>query len=87
MNDCRICGLPESGHRHSGRYGWYLLALFVLLWDICAPETLSAAFLRRRAHPAVIIGWAALTAHLYGFLPRKVDPIIRFGDFLQGVRK
>lgn len=73
---CEICGQPHCT-KHKGRYGWLLVAVVVVVWDLTAPETLSSAFLRRRTHPAVILAWAGLTAHLFGVLPRQYDPLCR----------
>ncbi len=62
-----------------GSAGWVLLVLGVVVWDVCAPATLSDAFRRARQSPvsAVIVGasWAFLTLHLWGVLPSQADPL------------
>lgn len=63
----------------SGSLGWTALATGVIVWDVLAPETLSSAFRRAHTHKAsnmaVKISWAILTAHLFGWLPEKADPM------------
>lgn len=80
---CPRCGMPDCFRNHNGRHGWWLLAVVIFLWDFLASETMSAAFERNRRHPLLTIGWAALTAHLYGVLPHRIDPIVRFGQLLK----
>jgi len=60
----------------TGRRGWALIAVFVILWDALAPETLSEAFARcEHSHPALLSAlWGILTAHLMGWLPVRLDP-------------
>jgi hypothetical protein len=56
----------------TGATGWAVIVVFVAAWDYTAPETLSAAF--ARAHPAKVVVWGILTAHLFKAVPRKYDP-------------
>ena len=59
-----------------GEHGWVGLALYVLLWDRYAPETLSRAFWRALRHPrkrwVVLAAWAWVTSHLIWQRPAKV---------------
>lgn len=72
------------------RSGWGLLLVFVVAYDTWAllgkHQTLSAEFLDAVQHPKrrwfVIAAWAYLTAHLFGLLPRKYDPLIVTGSSL-----
>lgn len=63
----------------SGGAGWAILAAVVLAWDASAPETMSAAFARATSTPAgramLVLGWGALTAHLFSALPEDKDPV------------
>lgn len=64
-----------------GSFAWLLLAAVILAWDLAARdgETLSECFRRActcpRGKVAVRSGWLLLTAHLFGVLPRSVDPL------------
>lgn len=64
----------------NGAIGWAALAAGVLAWDLMAEETLTGAFRRARQHPAglaaVAVTWGILTAHLFGALPRRMDPFV-----------
>ena len=64
----------------SGGAGWGLIALGILLWDLTQEDQLSDAW--KRAHrrgpiAAIALGtsWAIVTAHLYGVLPSRFDPL------------
>lgn len=63
----------------TGALGWVLIGAGVLVWDLVAPETLSAAFQRAHEHRAskvaVITAWGMLTLHLFRKLPAPVDPL------------
>lgn len=67
-------------HRH-GLTGWGLLALGVLAWDLAAADEqmLSQTFRRCKTSPAqtaaVAATWALVTAHLWGVLPKRADPL------------
>lgn len=74
---CRICGAPDCFRKHGGAKGWCLIAGVVLAWDVLAGETLSCAFLRHRSHPLTVLAWGGLTAHLFGVIPRRYDPLAR----------
>jgi hypothetical protein len=77
-------GLPSLGrprwHR-SGLTGWGLVGAAVVLWDVTAPEgeLLTDRFRAGCRHPGRLVlvgaGWAVLTAHLFGVLPERWDPI------------
>lgn len=64
-----------------GSVAWVLLAAGIFAWDVTAPDeqTLSEAFRRCKGDPAVCavvaVVWSVLTAHLFGVLPRWVDPM------------
>jgi hypothetical protein len=60
--------------------GWGLVALGILLWDLTQEDQLTDAW--KRAHrrgpvSAIVLGttWAIITAHLYGLLPARFDPL------------
>lgn len=61
--------------------GWIGIAAFVAVYDgwvaISKKPTLSADFCRAsRAHPVVVgLGTAYIVAHLYGYWPKKIDPL------------
>ena len=64
-----------------GSFGWLYLALGIAAWDLLADEDeqLTRAF-RRSIHgkhsgPAVGLIWGIVTAHLFGAIPQKYDPI------------
>jgi hypothetical protein len=64
----------------SGGAGWGIIALGILLWDLTQEDQLSDAW--KRAHrrglvEAIALGtsWAVITAHLYGVLPSRFDPL------------
>lgn len=61
-----------------GLIGWVAIAAFVAAWDRYAEDSLSACFGRGVHHPIkrplVIAGWAVTSAHLFQFLPARVDP-------------
>lgn len=61
--------------------GWVVIALYVTAWDFYMGrrgETLSAGFRAASRHPVtrwpVIVAWAITTAHLFGWIPDRVDP-------------
>lgn len=78
---CPICGMPACERKHKGALGWALITAVVVAWDVAGPETLSAAFLRHRTHPLTLIAWGGLTAHLFGIIPRRYDPLCRGFDY------
>lgn len=70
--------------QHStGMIGWVGLTAYVIAWDRFADETLSMAFGKALLHPRVrwptIAVWAAVTGHLFGIIPERVDPIHHLG--------
>lgn len=64
-----------------GSAAWMLLAAGIVAWDLTADDeqTLSEAFRRCKDSPAaraaVAASWAVLTAHLFGVMPRRADPL------------
>ena len=75
----------------SGTAGWIVLAALVVGWDYGVAlrgegETLSNAFRRATRHPfarwPVILAWAVTTVHLFGWIPRKVDPFVLLGSHI-----
>lgn len=66
-----------------GTIGWAGLTAYVLAWDMFATETLSGAFGRAVLHPRarwpVVLSWTITTAHLFGVLPSRYDPLARVG--------
>jgi hypothetical protein len=70
----------------SGATGWALLVAGVLAWNASHArdgEMLSTAFARactrRRRRTALLGFWTALTLHLFGWLPRQLDPFAWLG--------
>src|ERR1700729_2823437 len=65
-------------HDHP-EYGWVALALLVAAADVTGTKTMSDVFRDasrgKFAGPVVYIGWGVLTAHLFGFIPPRLDPI------------
>jgi hypothetical protein len=63
-----------------GDIGWVGLALYIVVWDRYAPETLSKAFERALCHPKgrplVLLAWSVTTAHLFKAIPPKLDPFL-----------
>jgi hypothetical protein len=75
----------------AGTYGWALLGIGVLAWDILAPETLSSAADRALEHPVgkyVALGATALVgAHVVNLFDNYdiPDPILLANDVAQNV--
>lgn len=66
--------------------GWALLGAYIIAWDLGAArsgETLSSGFRTASRHRIarwpVALAWALTTAHLFGWLPPRVDPYRVFG--------
>jgi len=63
--------------KNSERYGWAGIAVLVIVVDLTADKTMSEAFDDAMHDPVlrpfIIIGWAYLTAHLFGLV--KHDPL------------
>jgi hypothetical protein len=74
-----MCAHNRPPFHKSGHIGWLAIAAGVIAWDAMGPETLTDAFRHVREHPAgsiaVGVAWGILTAHLFGWLPPKADPI------------
>ena len=69
-----------------GDKAWVGLAVYVLAYDASTTktgaDTMSASFLRalddpKRKHLTTLF-WAYLVAHLFGFVPRHLDPLRRW---------
>jgi hypothetical protein len=65
-----------------GGLGWALVAIGILIWDLTAPEDQQLTDAWRRANrrgpvSAALVGaaWAVTTAHLYGLIPARFDPL------------
>ena len=78
----RVADQPVTAARpwfKGGGAGWLVIAALVVVWDVTAPETLSAAFSRARSGPigstVVVMGWAFVTGHLFHVIPERADPI------------
>lgn len=65
-----------------GSAGWVAVSAVVVAAEALDDKTMSEAFRAASKHPVygpVIFGaWFILTAHLFGFIPRKYDPISLF---------
>ena len=65
-----------------GTAGWIAVGVAVAIAEIADSRTMSAAFRDAMedpvAGPAICIGYGILTAHLFGMLPQKYDPIHLF---------
>ena len=74
--------------KRSGTIGWAFLSAYVVAWDLVAlfsgHETLTSAFWRGTHHPVsrlpVTVVWLVTTAHLFGVLPARMDPISLLGQ-------
>lgn len=71
---------PFELSEHVGTAGWAGLLAIAGAFDVVAPETLSHAFKRAsREHPvATGAAYAYMTAHLFGLIPEKIDPLCNF---------
>jgi hypothetical protein len=62
---------------NSGTTGWIALAVGVVVWDLCAEETLTGAFRRSHDSPVarviVMTAWGLLTAHLFSAISPRID--------------
>lgn len=77
-----------ASHHRSGSLGWVGLVGYVVLFDVLAVvlggQTLSSAFyqasttVRRRVWLFGV--WAYLTAHLFRWLPKRVDVFRRLDE-------
>lgn len=65
-----------------GAAGWVAVSAVVVAAELLDEKTMSEAFHTASRHPAygpvVISAWGILTAHLFGFIPAKYDPISLF---------
>ena len=73
--------LPALPWFRRGSAAWLVLAAAIVAWDLAAADeqTLSETFRRCEDAPAaravVVAAWAVLTAHLFGVMPRRADPL------------
>lgn len=71
----------------NGDKAWLLMFAFVFAYDYLASRkqwtTMSAAGLYHLADPVerflLSVWWAYLTGHLMGWIPRRFDPLRRWG--------
>ena len=74
--------MPKHDHPE---YGWVALGVLVVVADLTGERTMSDTFRMAARHrvagPAIIGGWALLTAHLFGLIPPEYDPIHRVFAF------
>ena len=65
-----------------GAAGWVAVGVAVILAELLDEKTMSEAFRDAARHPVygpVIFGaWGVLTAHLFGAIPARYDPISLF---------
>lgn len=63
----------------SGTPGWIVVAVAIVAADLADERTMSDVFReaakRPVAGPCLLVFWTALTAHLFGWIPLKYDPI------------
>ena len=75
--------IPRHDHPE---YGWIALGVLVAVADVTGKHTMSdtfrAASRRPVVGPVVIVSWALLTAHLFGLVPARYDPIYRGFSFV-----
>jgi uncharacterized membrane protein YgdD (TMEM256/DUF423 family) len=73
-----------------GTAGWISVAAVVIAADVLDARTMSEVFRETARHPVggpvMLIGWAILTAHLFGTLPQKYDPIHNAAEFVRRER-
>lgn len=79
-----LAGAVRAWWRHDHpEYGWLALALLVAAADLTGTKTMSEAFRVASKHPIsgplVYAGWSVLTAHLFGLIPPKLDPLHKLG--------
>lgn len=64
---------------HSG--GWLAILGIVILADMTGDRTMSQAFRDLSRHPVggpvVLCAWGIVTAHLFGVIPSRYDPLNR----------
>jgi len=62
-----------------GAAGWVSVGAVVVAAELIDARTMSEAFRAASRHPAggpvMAFSWGVLTAHLFGILPGKYDPI------------
>lgn len=62
-----------------GAAGWLSVGAVVVAAELMDARTMSEAFSAAVRHPVggplIITGWALLSAHLFGVIPEKYDPV------------
>lgn len=68
----------------SSAVGWLGLAAYVVAWDYAMSgwegSSLTHGFQHARCRPALVVLWGITTLHLFGLLPKNVDPFIWAGQ-------
>lgn len=71
-----------------GTAGWLATAAVVLAAELLDEKTMSTGFREYSADPigryVVVSGWVLLSAHLFGLIPPKYDPLTRSGFYIAG---
>jgi hypothetical protein len=66
-----------------GAAGWVAVGVVVIAAELLDESTMSEAFLTASRHPVgrpvILSAWGILTAHLFGIIPSKYDPVYLFG--------
>ena len=72
----------------NGNVGWLIMLVYIIAWDILAPETLSDAFYKAFQHPFhkwwLIVVWVVITLHLFKLVPKRYDLIHIVTDWVKG---
>jgi hypothetical protein len=65
-----------------GSTGWVAVGVAVITAELLDKRTMSEAFQEAVRHPVygpvIFTSWAILTAHLFGAIPQRYDPIHLF---------
>ncbi len=71
----------------NGNVGWLVMLIYIVAWDMLAPETLSDAFYKAFSSPLhkwwVILVWVVITLHLFKLIPKKYDLIHIITDLIR----
>lgn len=74
-----------------GAGGWIAVGIAVAVAEIADTKTMSTAFREAMEDPvlgpAICIGYGVLTAHLFGMIPQRYDPLHLFAKHTFGKRK
>jgi hypothetical protein len=72
-----------------GLTGWVATAVVILAAELLDEKTMSDGFKSysrsRKGRFVVLPAWAFLTAHLFGVIPSKNDPLCLLWAYLKGV--